>query len=119
MITIYHNPRCSKSRAALAIAQEFSVQERHPLEVVDYIETPLSMEQLTSLHRQLGIALREMVRDTEAEYEVLCLAQADDAALLQALVNHPKLLQRPIVTYEGKAVIGRPPERLNDLFRGA
>jgi arsenate reductase len=117
MITIYHNPRCSKSREALAIAEKFSTKNRVQLEIVDYIKTPLSLNQLKELRQALGTALGEMVRDNEPEYRALDLAGADDASLLKALADHPRLLQRPIVTYRGSAVIGRPPERVNDLLR--
>ncbi|MFC5473053.1 arsenate reductase (glutaredoxin) [Paraherbaspirillum soli] len=116
MITIYHNPRCSKSREALALAQQFSDQHNVALEVVDYQKTPLSLAQLTELHRQLGGSVSAMVRDNEEEYAALNLAQADDAALLQALAEHPKLLQRPIVVYRQSAVIGRPPQLLDGLL---
>jgi arsenate reductase len=117
MITIYHNPRCSKSREALAIAEKYSAENKVPLEVVEYLKTPLSSQQLVELQRQMQATLREMVRDGEAEYAVLDLAGADDASLLQALCDHPKLLQRPIVAYRGRAVIGRPPALVNDLLR--
>lgn len=116
MITIYHNSRCSKSRSALLLAEKFAMEKQLPLQVVDYLATPLSSEQIMALQRQLGIALRDMVRETEPQYAELGLAQADDAALLRALCDHPKLLQRPIVTYRGRAVIGRPPERLSELL---
>jgi arsenate reductase len=117
MITIYHNPRCSKSREALAMVERFAAERGMPVELVDYQKTPLSREQLAALQRELGADLREMVRDNEPEYAELKLAQADDEALLQALAAHPRLLQRPIVSYRGRAMIGRPPERLASLLR--
>lgn len=92
------------------------MEKQLPLQVMDYLATPLSSEQIIALQRQLGIALRDMVRDTEPEYGELKLADADDTALLRALCDHPKLLQRPIVTYRERAVIGRPPERLSELL---
>jgi arsenate reductase len=117
MITIYHNPRCSKSREALGIAEKYSAEKNIPLEVVEYLKTPLSAQQLGELQRQLSSGLSDMVRDGEPEYAALALAGADDARLLQALCDEPKLLQRPIVTYQGRAVIGRPPALVNDLLR--
>lgn len=117
MITIYHNPRCSKSREALALAERFAAQNELPLAVVEYLKTPLTLAQLAALHRQLGCGVRDMVRSNEEEYAALDLAQGDDAALLRALAAHPKLLQRPIVVYRGRAAIGRPPELLNDFLR--
>lgn len=119
MLTIYHNPRCSKSREALALVQQFSAQHAQALQVVEYLNAPLNAEQLSALHRQLGGPLRSMVRDNEAEYASMGLAQAADAALLQALASCPKLLQRPIVSYGGRAVIGRPPELLHDFLQSA
>jgi arsenate reductase len=119
MITIYHNPRCSKSREALTLAQQFADLQRLPLNIVDYQKAPLTLAELTALHAQLGGPVRDMVRDNEDEYTALNLAQADDATLLRALAAHPRLLQRPIVGYRGRAVIGRPPERLHTLLQVA
>jgi arsenate reductase len=117
MLTIYHNPRCSKSREALALVQKFGTEHDLPLQVVAYLETPPTLEQLTVLQQQLGVPARAMVRDNEPEYGDLQLAQADDAALLQAVAAHPKLLQRPVVVYRGRALIGRPPELLEDWLQ--
>ena len=116
MITIYHNPRCSKSREALAMAEQFGNENKLALEIVDYQKTPLTLAQLQDLHRTLGGPVSTMVRDNEPEYAELDLAQADDAALLAALASHPKLLQRPIVVYRKRAVIARPPQLLDQLF---
>jgi arsenate reductase len=116
MITIYHNPRCSKSREALAITEKFAVERQVPLEIVDYIKSPLSLAQLITLQRQLGTEARAMVRDNEPGYAALGLENADDTKLLEAVAEHPTLLQRPIVVCDGRAVIGRPPERVNDLL---
>lgn len=113
MITLYHNPRCSKSREALAIVEAFSQAHGVPLEIVDYQKTPLNLEQLRQLHRQLGSAGRDMVRTNEDEYAALNLAQADDAGLLAALASHPRLLQRPVVVFRERALIARPPEQLH------
>lgn len=118
-ITIYHNPRCSKSREALAMAEQYAAAHGFALEVVDYLKTPLSLVQLSSLQEQLTVPVRDMVRNNETEYGELNLATADDTALLLAIASHPKLLQRPIVVYRGKAMIGRPPERLAALLQNA
>jgi arsenate reductase len=107
MITIYHNPRCSKSRATCdLIASTYNLKQ------------PLTVAQLKQLNAQLGCTVREMIRDTEAEYKTLNLANAmlSDAQLYEALANHPILLQRPIVVRNGRAVIGRPPENVKALF---
>ncbi|PFH10147.1 arsenate reductase [Collimonas sp. PA-H2] len=116
MITIYHNPRCSKSREALAMAEQFSNEHKLKLDIVDYQKTPLTLAQLKDLHWILGGPVGAMLRDSEPEYAALGLAQADDVALLAALAAHPKLLQRPIVVYLKRAVIARPPQLLDQLF---
>lgn len=117
MITIYHNPRCSKSREALTLVDQFAAAHHLTLDIVDYLKTPLSLPQLSALRDQLGTGARGMVRDNEAEFTELNLAAADEAGLLAAIANHPKLLQRPIVVYRGQAMIGRPPERLTTLLQ--
>lgn len=99
------------------MVQQFAITQGLTLDVVDYQKTPLSPPQLSALRDQLGTPAREMVRDNEGEYQELNLAAADDAVLLAALADHPKLLQRPIVVYRGKAMIGRPPEKLADLLQ--
>jgi len=101
------------------MTQHFASAQGLTLDVVDYLKTPLSLPQLSALQSQLDAAAREMVRDNEAEYHALNLASADDAALLAAIADHPRLLQRPIVAFRGKALIGRPPERLAALLQAA
>lgn len=114
MLTIYHNPRCSKSRETLALAEAFAAQHGLPLNVVDYQKTPLSRQQLAELHQALqsegSVSVAAMVRDNEDEFISLQLQDADDARLLDALASHPKLLQRPILCFNQRAVIARPPE---------
>lgn len=117
MIKIYHNPQCSKSREALTLVEQFCRQHDVPLETVKYLEAPLTMGQLAALREQLGIPARAMVRENEDEYAAMGLAQAGDHALLHALADCPKLLQRPIVAYRDKAIIARPPHLLNDFLR--
>ena len=119
MITIYHNPRCSKSREALMLVQQFADLQRLPWNIVDYQKAPLTLAELTALQAQLGSPVRDMVRDNDDEFAALNLAQADDATLLQALATHPGLLQRPIIEYCGRAVIGRPTSRLHTLLQVA
>jgi arsenate reductase len=117
MITIYHNPRCSKSREALALTQQFADANHLAIETIDYLKTPPTLTQLTIIAQQLNGAVREMVRDNEEEYAEIGLDNANDATLLQAIADHPKLLQRPIIVYRNRAVIGRPPERVHDLLQ--
>lgn len=116
MISIYHNPRCSKSRETLALVEEFAARNHIQIEVVEYLKTPLTMEQLAAIRQMLGSAAGDMIRSNEEEFAELCLAQAGEAAVLRAVAAHPKLLQRPIVVYRGRAAIGRPPELVLDLL---
>lgn len=113
-LTIYHNPRCSKSRQALKLIEERGLQP----EVVRYLETPPDATALDRLLRLLGLEPRELMRRKEPEYQGLGL---DDPALsrealIAAMVSHPRLIERPIVVRDGKAVLGRPPERVLDLL---
>lgn len=110
MITLYHNPRCSKSRSCLHLLEQQDVQ----LEVVNYINQPLSIERLKQFADHLG--LRNIVREQEAIYQELDLATADDNSLLKALVEHPQLLQRPIVVSGTKMLLARPPEKVLELL---
>ena len=116
MITIYHNSRCSKSREALALVEAIAARRQLTVDVVEYLKSPPSLAQLSELQTMLGCKASEMVRSNEEEFGALGLAQADDAGLLQALATHPKLLQRPIVVFGNRAVIGRPPELVADLL---
>ncbi|WP_321957928.1 arsenate reductase (glutaredoxin) [Paraburkholderia bannensis] len=116
MITIYHNPRCSKSRATCELVSS-SNAANEPVEVIEYLKTPLTVEQLKSLHALLGGPLQDMMRTNETEYAELGLdASATDDQLYEAIAKHPILLQRPIVVRNGRAVIGRPPENIAALF---
>ena len=108
MVRIYHNNRCSKSRATLALLQERGAE----VAVINYLDTPPDAAELAVLLTQLGMSARELLRTGEAEYESLGLASPslDDDVLIAAMVAHPKLIERPIVVANGKAAIGRPPE---------
>ena len=108
MVRIYHNTRCSKSRATLALLE----QRFGACEVIDYLAAPPSIAELGVLLNQLGMTARELLRTGEAEYQTLGLDDPtlDDATLMAAMVAHPKLIERPIVVANGRAAIGRPPE---------
>lgn len=118
MITIYHNPRCSKSREALALVDAFATRKQIPVNVVEYLKSPPNLAQLEELQAMLGCAASDMTRSNEDEFAALGLTQAADADLLRAIAAHPKLLQRPIVVFGGRAVIGRPPELVSSLLEG-
>lgn len=118
MITIYHNPRCSKSRGACdLVANTFNVSGES-VDIVEYLKHPPTVAQLKELHRMLGGSVRDMLRDTEAPFKELGLANQSltDDQLYEAIAAHPVLLQRPIVVRNGKAVIGRLPEAVQTLF---
>ena len=113
-IKIYHNPRCSKSRATLALLEE---NEANP-EIIYYLETPPTSDELRDLLQKLGMGIREIIRTSEPGYGELGL---DDESLSEPIVfdiicEHPKLIQRPIVIKGDQAIIGRPPENVLALL---
>jgi len=111
--TIWHNPRCSKSRQTLGILEEKGIEA----EVVKYLEKTLSVEELKEILKKLNISARELMRTKEDEYKSLDLkSENDEEKLLEAMANHPKLIERPIVIKGDKAVLGRPPEKVLELF---
>ena len=114
MAVLYHNPRCSKSRAALALLQERNVD----LEVMRYLETPPDQASLRRLLGQLGMTPLELMRRGEARYRELGLKAVDvsDDERIRAMAENPILIERPIFVADGKAVIGRPPERVLELL---
>ena len=107
-VTIYHNPRCSKSRETLNLLQSKNIEPS----VVEYLKTPLSHEQISTLVSQLGFnSARALMRTKEEQYKALNLKdENDESALIAAMVEHPKLIERPIVVSNNKAALGRPPE---------
>ena len=114
-ITVYHNPKCSKSRQTLTILQEQGIEPT----IIEYLKTPPSSEELTALIAKLDMVPSELVRTGEKEYRSLNLDDAaiSDAELILAMVEHPILIQRPIVVNNGKAVIGRPPEKVLEILQ--
>ncbi|MCW8863611.1 MAG: arsenate reductase (glutaredoxin) [Colwellia sp.] len=112
MLTIYHNPRCSKSRQTLELIQQNSNKE---ITIVEYLKQPLSQKEITQLLSQLGCKPVEMMRVKEAEFKEQALSDANDEQLIQAMVSTPKLIERPIVTDGKSAIIGRPPENVLTL----
>jgi arsenate reductase len=114
-VTIYHNPRCSKSRETLALLKENGVEP----EVVLYLDTPPTAETLKKLLKMLGMnSARELMRQKEDLYKELNLADSalSEDALIAAMVTHPKLIERPIVVKDGQARIGRPPEQVLEII---
>ncbi len=112
-VTIWHNPRCSKSRNAAALLEEKGIEA----EVVKYLDTPPSKEELKAVLKMLGISARELMRTKEDLYKELNLKdETDEEKLIEAMVENPKLIERPIVIKDGKAAIGRPIENIIDLI---
>ncbi len=113
-VTIYHNPRCSKSRQTLEILNQKNVD----LEIIEYLKTPPDSETLKQILSYLDIPARELLRIGESAYKD---AGLDDTSLseddlITAMVEHPILIERPIVISNGKAAIGRPPESVLDIL---
>lgn len=114
-ITIYHNPRCSKSRQTLDILND----KQCAANVVEYLHTPPDADTLRQLLQLLALSPRQLLRSGEEEYKTLGLADPslDDEAIIQAMVSHPRLIERPIVVVDNRrAVIGRPPERVLEIL---
>lgn len=113
-VTLYHNPRCSKSRATLALLEENDVE----FNIVEYLKQPLTADALKLITTRLGITVREFVRTGEDIYKELNLDDegVSDEALLNAMAAHPILMQRPVVVNGEKARIGRPPESVLEII---
>ena len=112
--SIYHNPRCSKSRAALAWLNAQGIEPQ----VIDYLTEPLTTQAIEELLAKLGLGVREILRDNEVEFATLQLADPKKTPreLIAAIVGHPVLLQRPIVVCGNRAVVARPTEKLAELL---
>lgn len=113
-MTLYHNLRCSKSRSALQLLEDRGLNPT----IVRYLETPLNAAQLQALLDKLGISPRQLLRTGEDEYKTLGLSdpQLTDAQLIEAMVEQPKLIERPILVVGDKAIIGRPPENVLEIL---
>lgn len=110
-ITIYHNPRCSKSRQTLALLEE----NGHQPTIIEYLNRTPSAETLINIAKLLGLPLIDLVRQGESEFEP-AMKQLEENQLAKAMVEHPKLIQRPIVVANGSARIGRPPESVLEIL---
>ena len=109
-VTIYHNPRCSKSRQTLELLRGKGLEP----EIIEYLKNPPGKSEMTGILALLGLDPRGLMRKKETEYKANGLDAPDlsDEQLLDALVEHPVLIERPIVLANGKAAIGRPPENV-------
>lgn len=112
-LSIFHNPRCGKSRNTLAIINDKNIE----IEVIEYLKTPPSEAELKTVIKKLGIKPEALVRKGEAIYkESYKGKQLSDADWIKAMVEHPILIERPIVIKGDKAIIGRPPENVLELL---
>lgn len=110
---LYHNPRCSKSRAARNLLEERGVD----FTVVEYLREPLERDELEGLGKRLGISASEWIRSGEPEFADSGLsADSSEDELLDAMAAHPVLMERPIFEKDGQAIIGRPPERVLEVL---
>jgi len=113
MITIWHNNRCSKSREAKAILEESGLE----FDVFEYLKNDFSKEELLKLMAQLKISdIKDMLRHKETEYKELNIANKSQNEILDLVVENPKLVERPIIIKDNKAVIARPMENLTNLL---
>jgi arsenate reductase len=113
-VTIYHNPRCSKSRATLELLGAQGVQPA----IIEYLKTPPDAATLDALLKMLGLEPRQLMRSKEPEYSANGLdnPQLTRRQLIEAMVQHPKLIERPIVVHNGQAALGRPPQQVLDIL---
>jgi arsenate reductase len=113
-VEIFHNPRCSKSRQTLQLLQGKGVEP----DVVEYLNTPPDRKTLEQVLKMLGMEPRDLMRKKEAEYKENGLDNPDLSRdqLIDAMLTHPKLIERPIVIKDGRAAIGRPPEKVLDIL---
>lgn len=111
---IFHNPRCSKSRQTLQLLQDRGIEPQ----IVEYLDTPPGREELDQILDMLKLEPRQLMRTHEDEYRQLKLdnPELSREQLIQAMVDHPRLIERPIVIRNGKAMIGRPPEKILELI---
>jgi arsenate reductase (glutaredoxin) len=113
-VTIYHNPRCSKSRQTLALLEEQGLAPR----IVEYLKTPPTAGELKAILKKLGLKPRDLIREGEPRYAELGLEDrdVDDDTLIALMVANPILIERPIVVSGTKAALGRPPEKVLEIL---
>jgi len=113
-ITIYHNPRCSKSRQTLQLLRDNGIEPR----IIEYLKNPPDKKELGNILKMLGMEPRELMRKQENEYKKAGLdnPKLPRSEMISAMIQHPVLIERPIVVANNKAVIGRPPEKVLEII---
>jgi arsenate reductase len=111
-VTIYHNPKCSTSRKTLALLQEKGVEPK----IIEYLKTPYTAAQLKTLLKQMNMSAKALARKKEAAAAGIDLATISEEGLIAAMVEHPILVERPIVVSGTKAALGRPPEKVLEVL---
>ena len=113
-VTIYHNPKCSKSRQTLSLLNDQGIEPN----IVEYLKTPPTKEELTKILAKLGLKPRDLIRKKEDAYAICQLDDMSfsDDEIIDFMVKHPILIERPIVLAHGKAAIGRPPENVLEII---
>ena len=114
-ITIYHNPRCSKSRQALQLLRDNSIEPK----IIEYLKTPLKKNELKKISEMLGLRPKEFIRRNENDFKENNYGEIvdDDEKIIAAMASHPKIIERPIVAAGTIAVIGRPPENVLKVLK--
>lgn len=113
-VTLYHNPRCSKSRQTLTLLRDQNIEPK----IIEYLKDPPDSTTLKKIIKMLGISPVDLIRKKEPAYKELGLADQthDDDALIQAMADHPALIERPIVVKGSQARLGRPPQDVLDIL---
>ena len=113
MITIYHNPRCNKSRLGVQALEEHGKE----FEIIKYLDTTLAFDELKTIIEKLGISPLELIRQNEAVWKSNYKGKTlSNDELIQAMIEHPKLIERPIVVYGNKAIVGRPTDKIFQIL---
>ena len=116
-IIVWHNPRCRKSREGLAMAQKAAEEKNLEVEIRKYLDNPPSKEELKKVLKMLGMKPIELVRTKEADWKDNFKGkELSDDEVIDAMVQYPKLIERPVVIYKDKAVLARPAEKVLELF---
>lgn len=111
-VEIYYNPKCSKCRATLQLLRDRGIEP----DIIEYLEIPPDRREIEMLLEWLGLGVRDLIRTKEPIYKELGLDSADDDTLIDAIVDNPILMERPVVVANGKARLGRPPENVLDIL---